>query len=76
MQRNTVRTLFLALSIAFCGSSYAQKDEALLKAVEGRKAAAPKQQRPDPRRAQQQRQNQPRQNLSFGHAVPPFLYAK
>jgi glutamate carboxypeptidase len=30
--------VFLALSLAFCGSSYAQKDEALLKAVEGRKA--------------------------------------
>lgn len=33
-----LRTVFLALSLAFCGSSYAQKDEALLKAVEGRKA--------------------------------------
>ena len=48
----------------------------LVVAVEGRKAAAPKQQRPDPRRTQQQRQDQPRQNLSFGHAVPPFLYTK
>lgn len=35
-----LRTVFLALSLAFCGSSYAQKDEALLKAVEGRKAGA------------------------------------
>ena len=34
-----LRTVFLALSLAFCGSSYAQKDEALLKAVEGRKAS-------------------------------------
>ncbi len=34
----SLRTLFLALSLAFCGSSYAQKDEVLLKAVDGRKA--------------------------------------
>lgn len=34
-----LRTVFLALSLAFCASSYAQKDEALLKAVEGRKAS-------------------------------------
>ncbi len=33
-----LRTVILALSLAFCGSSYAQKDEVLLKAAEGRKA--------------------------------------
>ena len=38
MHLSPLRTLFLALSLAFCASSYAQKDEALLKAVDGRKA--------------------------------------
>jgi glutamate carboxypeptidase len=38
MHLGSLRTLFLALSIGFCGASLAQKDEALLKAADGRKA--------------------------------------
>jgi glutamate carboxypeptidase len=38
MHFRSFRTLFLALSIAFCGTSLAQKDDVLLKAVDGRKA--------------------------------------
>jgi hypothetical protein len=39
MPLNTLRTVVLALSLGFCSSSFAQKDEALFKAAEARKAA-------------------------------------
>lgn len=39
MHLNTISTLVLALSLGLCGTSFAQKDEALLKAAEGRKAS-------------------------------------
>ena len=38
MRLNTLRTVVLALSLGFCGTSLAQKDEVLLKAAEARKA--------------------------------------
>ncbi|MEI7432230.1 MAG: M20/M25/M40 family metallo-hydrolase, partial [Betaproteobacteria bacterium] len=39
MQLNSLRIIVLALSLGFCHSSFAQKDEALFKAAEARKAA-------------------------------------
>ena len=39
MHLNTISTLVLALSLGLCGTSFAQKDESLLKAAEGRKAS-------------------------------------
>jgi glutamate carboxypeptidase len=38
MRLNTLRTVVLALSLCFCSTSFAQKDDALLKAAEARKA--------------------------------------
>jgi glutamate carboxypeptidase len=38
MHLNSLRTIVLALSLGFCSSSFAQKDEALFKAAEARKA--------------------------------------
>jgi len=38
MRLNTLRAVVLALSLGFCGTSFAQKDDALFKAAEARKA--------------------------------------